>query len=79
MDREYLTALQLATRLNVCVRTIWSWTAAGKLPRPLRIGRTVRWRASQIDPLPPAPSGKKRPTRRHTRRQPVAAREDPGS
>ena len=43
-------AKRLAALLNVSVRTIRTLDAAGKLPRPVKIGgRSVRWVASEIE------------------------------
>lgn len=44
-----LSAQTLAKRLRVSVRTLWRLRSAGKLPRPLRIGHSIRWRADEID------------------------------
>lgn len=38
----------VAALLDVSDRTVWKWSYAGKLPAPLRIGRSVKWRASDI-------------------------------
>jgi excisionase family DNA binding protein len=35
--------------LGIGKRTVWTWDAAGKLPAPVRIGATVRWRAAELD------------------------------
>ena len=44
-----LTAKQLATVLAISIRTVWRLDAAGRLPRPIRLGGSVRWRGSEID------------------------------
>jgi excisionase family DNA binding protein len=49
MEKDLLRAHEVADRLDVCVRTVWAWTAAGKLPAPFRQGRITRWRKSEID------------------------------
>lgn len=36
-------AKQLGAMLNLSVRTIRTMDAAGKLPRPIRLGHAVRW------------------------------------
>ena len=41
-------AKELAGLLNVSLRHVQSLKAAGRLPRPIRLGRSVRWRASEI-------------------------------
>jgi excisionase family DNA binding protein len=64
MSPEYLTAQQVADRLQISVRTVWKWTAQGKLPQPYRVGNVTRWRADEIDPEARAPQTKKHPVRR---------------
>jgi excisionase family DNA binding protein len=49
METDLLRAHEVAHRLAVCVRTVWAWTAAGKLPAPFRQGRITRWRKCDID------------------------------
>jgi len=39
----------VAERLSVSARAIWKWQASGRLPAPVRLGRSVRWRSSDID------------------------------
>jgi excisionase family DNA binding protein len=43
-----LTARDLAVLLRLGIRTIRSMDAAGKLPAPVRIGGSVRWRLDEI-------------------------------
>jgi predicted DNA-binding transcriptional regulator AlpA len=43
-----LSAEKLAELLDISVRTLWRLRAAGKLPAPIRIGGSVRWRAQEI-------------------------------
>ncbi len=38
-----LSVAEVASLLNVCERHVYRMADAGQLPRPLRIGRTVRW------------------------------------
>jgi len=46
---DYLTAREVAKHLRIGVRTVWRWTAAGKLPRPIHwSSRIVRWRGTDI-------------------------------
>jgi excisionase family DNA binding protein len=49
MAREFLRAREVAERLDVSLRTVWAWTAAGRLPPPFRMGRVTRWRSSEIE------------------------------
>jgi predicted DNA-binding transcriptional regulator AlpA len=34
--------------MQVSPRTLWRLLSAGKLPEPIRVGRSVRWRMSDI-------------------------------
>lgn len=47
--RLLLTADEVAVRLGIGKRTVWTWDAAGRLPEPVRIGTTVRWRAAELE------------------------------
>ncbi|MCC7419985.1 MAG: helix-turn-helix domain-containing protein [Planctomycetaceae bacterium] len=38
-----LTAKQLAKLLQISTRSIWRLRSAGKLPKPVEIGGSVRW------------------------------------
>jgi excisionase family DNA binding protein len=44
-----LSARTLADRLGVSLRTLWRLRAARKLPTPVKIGGSIRWRADDID------------------------------
>ncbi len=39
----------LAEKLDVHRVTIRKWQTSGKIPAPIRIGRTVKWRLSEVD------------------------------
>lgn len=43
-----LTAKQAASLLAKSLRTWRTWDAAGLIPRPVRIGRSVLWRAEEL-------------------------------
>ena len=43
-----LSARDLAAMLRLGIRTIRAMDAAGKLPAPVRIGGSVRWRSEEI-------------------------------
>ena len=47
-DCQLIDAKQLAGLLCLSVRRIWRLYAAGELPPAIRIGRTVRWKLSDI-------------------------------
>lgn len=42
-------AALLAKRLNVSLRTIRTWDAAGKIPTPLRISGTVKFSVAEVE------------------------------
>jgi excisionase family DNA binding protein len=39
---------QVATELGVSRRKVWAMLSAGQMPAPVRMGRSVRWRESDI-------------------------------
>jgi prophage regulatory protein len=43
-----LTADEVATMLNVSERTLWRLLSAGKVPKPVRFGRSTRWRDTEV-------------------------------
>jgi prophage regulatory protein len=43
-----VSARQLAALLNVSLRQVWRLNAAGKLPRPVRLGGSIRWDRQEI-------------------------------
>ena len=43
-----LTARQAATLCGKSLRTWRSWDAAGRIPQPVRIGRSTLWRAEEL-------------------------------
>jgi excisionase family DNA binding protein len=46
-----LTVGEVADLLRVSKDTAYAWTGEGKLPKPIRIGRRLLWRAADIDDL----------------------------
>lgn len=49
-DRSRLcTAKETADDLGISVRTLRRLTDAGKGPKPIRLGRCLRWRSTDID------------------------------
>lgn len=46
---ELLDARQVAEKLSVGIRSVWRWSDAGTMPRPVRLGRLQRWRALELD------------------------------
>lgn len=47
-DCRLLCAQDLAERLGVSRATLHRWNAGGRVPQPVRIGRTVRWPLDEI-------------------------------
>ena len=45
---ELLTAGDLARRLRISIRQVRKLDAEGSLPNPVRLGKSVRWRLSEI-------------------------------
>jgi predicted DNA-binding transcriptional regulator AlpA len=46
---QLLTADEVAAWVRISTRTVWRWTAPGKLPQPVRLSpRCTRWRAGDI-------------------------------
>ena len=43
-----LNAEEVAKLLSVSLRHIHALNASGRLPRPIRLGRSVRWRADEL-------------------------------
>jgi prophage regulatory protein len=43
-----ISARDLAAMLNVSLRQVWRLNSAGKLPRPIRLGGSVRWNRAEI-------------------------------
>ena len=45
----FLTAADIAKRLQVDAKTVRRWREAGQLPPALEVGGIIRWRAEDID------------------------------
>ena len=45
---KLLNVGEIAERLGVSPRTVWTQVAKGELPAPIRIGRLSRWRWDTI-------------------------------
>lgn len=43
-----VTPDQLAGLLQVSKRSLWRLRSSGKLPRPVKLGGSVRWRAEEV-------------------------------
>ena len=46
--RILITVTELSEILSLSPSTIWRMDSKGELPEPLRLNRTVRWRADEI-------------------------------
>lgn len=46
---EYLDAGQVAELLGCSIRSVRTWGIDGTLPKPVRTGRSVRWKRSDIE------------------------------
>lgn len=47
-EDELLTSAELCELLKVDTRTLRRWTHAGELPRPVKIGGSLRWRRADL-------------------------------
>jgi prophage regulatory protein len=43
-----VSARELSEMLSVSLRQVWRLNCAGKLPRPIRLGGSVRWNRAEI-------------------------------
>ena len=46
---ELLTVKDVSARLRISPRQVWKLLASGRIPEPVRLSRSVRWRESDID------------------------------
>lgn len=49
MGNTLLNVRDVAAALKVSPRQVWKLTSSRRMPAPVRISRSVRWRASDID------------------------------
>ena len=45
---QLLSAKELAGKLLLSARTVWRLRSSGKLPKPVHVGNSIRWRQSDI-------------------------------
>ncbi len=45
---ELLTVKDVSARLRISPRQVWKLLASGRIPAPVRISRSVRWREADI-------------------------------
>ena len=43
-----INAEEVARMMDVSERTLWRLLSAGKVPAPVRIGRSTRWRLAEV-------------------------------
>lgn len=43
-----MTVKDVAESLRVSARQVWKLLSGGRLPGPVRLGRSVRWRAADV-------------------------------
>ena len=48
VERELWSVKEVATVLGICTRGVWRLVARGELSRPLRVGRSARWRMVHV-------------------------------
>ena len=49
MSDRLLTVQEVANRLSVSVRTVWSLRSSAQIPDAVKIGNATRWRRSEIE------------------------------
>lgn len=47
-SNQLITVKQLAKMLATSVRSVWRYRSSGRLPKPVIVGSSVRWRMSDI-------------------------------
>jgi len=50
-EPQLLTARDVSALLNIGVSSVWRKVKDGKLPQPIRIGGSTRWRRADIEAL----------------------------
>ena len=48
-NEQLITVKTLASMLATSVRSVWRYRSAGRLPKAVRVGSSVRWRVSDIE------------------------------
>lgn len=48
VTKELLNVREVSAALGVCSRQVWKMAASGQAPKPVRLGRCVRWRAGEL-------------------------------
>ncbi len=48
-EARYISAAEVAKFLSISLRQVWRLAAEGRLPPPVKIGRSSRWDRRQIE------------------------------
>lgn len=48
MERMAVSAAEAAKLLGISQRHLWALNSSGRLPRPIRFGRAVRWSVTDL-------------------------------
>lgn len=46
---ELLTVKELAKLLKISIRSIWRYRSMGAIPKPIKVGKSVRWDRKDIE------------------------------
>lgn len=49
LSSRMIDVREVATILKISTRSVWRLVSRGELPQPIRLGRNVHWRCSDID------------------------------
>ncbi|MCG3138054.1 MAG: hypothetical protein HJJLKODD_01911 [Phycisphaerae bacterium] len=49
MDIKLLNVAEVAELLGISDRYVWKLLLAGKLPKPIHLGRATRWQSNEIE------------------------------
>lgn len=48
-DARLVSAEELARILAISTRSLWRLRSAGQLPRPVKLGGSIRWRIDEVE------------------------------
>lgn len=48
VDKKLLTVNDVSELLSISARQVWNLLSTGRLPWPIRLGRSVRWRRDEV-------------------------------
>jgi predicted DNA-binding transcriptional regulator AlpA len=58
LDKAFLTVEDLAELFCVRPLTVLAWHRAGRLPKPIKLGKRLAWKQEQVDELKKGPKPK---------------------